>query len=86
MNTLISFPKVIVVAVNGPAIGLGAAILPLCDIVYASDKAWFHFPYSSLGQTPEGCSSLTLPEVMGVARVSARYQVIYLGQLPLTHA
>lgn len=77
VDTLITFPKLIVVAVNGPAIGLGAAILPLCDIVYASDKAWFHFPYGSLGQTPECCSSYTIPDVMGMARAS---EMLYAGR------
>lgn len=77
VDTLINFPKVVVVAVNGPAVGIGAAILPLCDIVYASDKAWFHFPYASLGQTPEGCSSLTIPEVMGIARAG---EMLYAGR------
>ena len=69
VNTLIAFPKPVVAAVNGPAIGLGVAILPLCDIVYASDKASFYCPYSRLAQTPEGCSSFTFPQVMGSAMV-----------------
>ncbi|XP_064640482.1 chromodomain Y-like protein 2 [Lineus longissimus] len=66
IKTLISFPKPIVAAVNGPAVGLGAAILPLCDIVYASDKAEFYMPYTRLAQTPEGCASLMFPNVMGL--------------------
>lgn len=70
VNVLVSFPKPILAAVNGPAIGMGAAILPLCDIIYASDKASFFSPYGRLSQTPEGCSSLTFPHVMGMAMVS----------------
>jgi|SRR6218665_1357790 len=72
INCLISFPKPIVVAVNGPAIGLGMAILPLCDIIYASDKACFSCPYTALSQTPEGCSSYTFPKMMGMAMVCYR--------------
>ena len=67
---MISFPKPIVAAVNGPAVGIGVAILPLCDIVYASDKASFYVPYARLAQTPEGCASFTFPQVMGMAMVS----------------
>lgn len=67
INCLISFPKPIVVAVNGPAVGLGMAILPLCDIIYASDKASFSCPYTALCQTPESCSSYTFPKMMGAA-------------------
>ncbi len=70
MQALLSFPKPIVAAVNGAAIGLGVALLPLCDIVYASDKATFSCPYSRLAQTPEGCATQTFPSVMGLAMVS----------------
>ena len=78
LHVLISFPKPIIAAVNGPAIGLGAAMLPLCDVVYASDKASFYMPYSRLGQTPEGCASYTFPNIMGTAMV--RVLLIYTVQ------
>ncbi|KAL7386850.1 hypothetical protein ABVT39_014811 [Epinephelus coioides] len=67
VNTFIQFRKPIVAAVNGPALGLGAAILPLCDVVWANEKAWFQTPYASYGQTPDGCSSFTFPRIMGLA-------------------
>ena len=38
---LANFSKTLVAAVNGDTTGLGLAILPLCDIVYASDRAMF---------------------------------------------
>uniref|UniRef100_A0A4W3IU24 Chromodomain Y like 2 n=1 Tax=Callorhinchus milii TaxID=7868 RepID=A0A4W3IU24_CALMI len=67
VNAFIQFKKPIVVAVNGPAMGLGASILPLCDIVWASEKAWFQTPYATVRLTPAGCSSYTFPQIMGVA-------------------
>lgn len=67
VNTFIQFRKPIVAAVNGPALGLGAAVLPLCDVVWANEKAWFQTPYASYGQTPDGCSSFTFPRIMGLA-------------------
>ncbi|XP_060941107.1 chromodomain Y-like protein [Limanda limanda] len=67
VNTFIQFRKPIVAAVNGPALGLGAAILPLCDVVWANEKAWFQTPYASYGQTPDACSSFTFPRIMGLA-------------------
>lgn len=67
MNTFIQFKKPIIVAVNGPAIGLGASILPLCDVVWANEKAWFQTPYTTFGQSPDGCSTVMFPKIMGGA-------------------
>ncbi|KAM4551742.1 chromodomain Y-like protein [Odontesthes bonariensis] len=67
VNTFIQFRKPIVAAVNGPALGLGAALLPLCDVVWANEKAWFQTPYTACGQTPDGCSSFSFPRIMGLA-------------------
>ncbi|TGZ74997.1 hypothetical protein CRM22_000633 [Opisthorchis felineus] len=64
--TLASFPKPVVVGVNGPAMGLAVAMLPLCDLVYVSDSATFQLPYTRLGQTPEGGSSFTLGALIGL--------------------
>lgn len=54
------FPKVLVAAVNGTTTGLGLSLLPLCDIVYASEKAHFNFYSARLGQIPEGGASISL--------------------------
>lgn len=70
VNTFIQFKKPIIVAVNGPAVGLGASILPLCDVVWANERAWFQTPYTTYGQTPDACASITFPRIMGVASVS----------------
>ncbi|XP_056268024.1 chromodomain Y-like protein 2 [Pseudoliparis swirei] len=63
----IHFKKPIVAAINGPALGLGASILPLCDVVWASERAWFQAPCAALHLTPSGCSSYTFPQILGVA-------------------
>ncbi|XP_064598684.1 chromodomain Y-like protein 2 isoform X2 [Liolophura sinensis] len=64
-KTFITFPKPVVAVVNGPAIGMGVGLLPLCDVIYASDKASCYLPYGRLGQTPEGGLSFTLPHLIG---------------------
>lgn len=69
MSAFIHFKKPIVVAINGPALGLGASILPLCDVVWASERAWFQTPCAALHITPSGCSSYTFPQILGVALV-----------------
>ncbi|CAG2119025.1 unnamed protein product, partial [Medioppia subpectinata] len=61
----IDFPKPLIGAVNGPAVGIGATVLALIDTVVASDLATFHTPFTALGLSPEACSSYTLPQIMG---------------------
>ena len=67
VNTFIQFRKLIMVSVNGPANGLEASILPLCDLVWANEKAWFQTPYTTFGQSPDGCSTVMFPKILGGA-------------------
>ncbi|GMF16350.1 unnamed protein product [Phytophthora fragariaefolia] len=77
VNTFITYPKPIVAAVQGPAVGIATTILGLCDLVYVKETATFHTPFTSLGQTPEACSSLLLPRIMEPARANA---MLLLGE------
>lgn len=36
-TAVLRFPKLLVAAVNGPAVGVGVTLLPHCDVVYAYD-------------------------------------------------
>jgi len=65
MSAVIRFPKPIVAAVNGPAVGVGCTVLPHCDIVIAADSTYFWCPFTDLCVTPEFCSSVTFPEILG---------------------
>jgi len=64
-DLFLDFPKPILVAVNGPAIGASVTSATLCDGIIASEKATFSTPFAALGITPEGCSSVHFARLMG---------------------
>lgn len=70
VNSLINLEKLLISAVNGPAVGISVTTLPLFDYVIASDKATFTTPFTALGQCPEACSSVTFPQIAGPSKAS----------------
>merc|ERR1719187_1567933 len=64
-DAFLDFPKPILVAVNGPAIGACVTSATLCDGIVASEKATFSVPFAALGIPPEGCSSIHFERMLG---------------------
>ncbi len=70
LRALVNFPKPIVAAVDGPAVGIGTTALLHCDFVVATPTTRFQMPFVKLGLVPEGGSSLLLPQLAGLQRAS----------------
>ena len=48
VDVLIDFKKIMILAINGPSVGIGVTMIPLCDFVFCSDRATFHTPFMYL--------------------------------------
>lgn len=64
-ETFLRCEKPILAAINGPAIGATVTSATLCNGIIAAESATFSTPFAALGITPEGCSSVQFPRLMG---------------------
>ena len=76
MFQLLSYPKLLAAAVNGPAVGIGVTLLLHCDLVWCSETATFWTPFSRIALVPELCSSVTFLQRMGLAKAN---ELLLLG-------
>lgn len=70
-------PKPLVAAVNGVAAGVGVSLALACDLVVASESAYFLLAFRRIGLVPDGGATWLLPRLVGKARAM---ELMLLGE------
>lgn len=75
---IISCPKPIIGAIDGPAVGMGAEFTSQCDIRIASTRARFAWNFAHRGLVPDtGAGSWLLPRLIGTSQA---FWLLYSGE------
>ncbi len=61
-------PKPIIASCQGAAAGAGVSVALACDLVIASEDAFFTLAYCRIGTSPDGSSSFHLPRAVGIKK------------------
>ncbi len=77
IETIRSFPKPVICAVEGAAAGAGFSLTLACDLLVAARDAVFVMAYSSVGLTPDGGGSWSLSRALPRPLVT---QLLMLGE------
>ncbi|MCB2225086.1 MAG: enoyl-CoA hydratase/isomerase family protein [Desulfarculaceae bacterium] len=67
-RAMANFPKPLIAAVNGPAVGWGLTVSLMCDLRVAAAESYFSAGFVRIGVTPEFGSSFLLPAIVGLGR------------------
>lgn len=76
LKALADFPKPLIAAVNGTAVGIGTTLLLHCELAYAARSASFQLPFLKLALVPEAASTLLLPLTAGYRKAA---ELVLLG-------
>ena len=76
-NTVADYPKPVVAAVNGYAVGIGCLITLCCDIILASENAEFGLPQVPLGIIPAYGGAVRLARYIGRGKAM---EMVLLGE------
>ncbi len=82
LNTIESFSRPVIAAVNGFALGGGCELAMACDVRIASENARFGQPEVNLGVIPGFGGTLRLPRLVGKGRAK---ELIYTGDMIDAH-
>jgi 2-(1,2-epoxy-1,2-dihydrophenyl)acetyl-CoA isomerase len=70
-------PHPVIGQVHGAVAGFGLSLMNACDLVVASDDAYFASAYRNIALTPDGGGSWSLPRIVGMRRAM---EIMLLGE------
>jgi enoyl-CoA hydratase len=84
VSSIVNLPQPVVAVVQGPAAGVGASLALSCDVVLASEKAFFMLAFTKIGLMPDGGASALIAAAVG--RIRAMRMALLAERIPAAEA
>jgi enoyl-CoA hydratase len=84
IRAIVALPRPVVAVIQGPAAGVGVSLAMACDLVLASDNAFFMLAFTKIGLMPDGGASALIAAAIG--RIGAMRMALLAERLPAAEA
>ncbi len=84
VRSIVRSPKPVVAVVQGPTAGVGVSLALACDVILASEKAFFLLAFTKIGLMPDGGASALVAAAIG--RTRAMRMALLAERIPAADA
>lgn len=84
IRAITALPKPAVAVVHGPAAGVGVSLALACDVILASEKAFFLLAFTKIGLMPDGGATALVAAAIG--RTRAMRMALLAERIPAADA